>query len=194
MGKIGFIRHGTTAWNIEKRAQGLSDIPLDDRGLSEAEKLAERIYAEDWDIIYSSDLLRAKQTAEAIAERYGNIQIHLDTRLRERSGGQIEGTTEEERLIKWGPDWRDLDLGMESADSVVERGTAFLDEVIRNHPDENILIVTHGAFIKYLLAALIPQSKEAGESILNTSLSCLIKTKDGWEPELLNCTKHLVES
>lgn len=193
MTRIGFIRHGMTNWNREKRAQGHSDIPLDEIGLQEAEKLAERIGEENWDLIYSSDLLRAQQTAEAIGKR-NDIPIYLETRLRERSGGQIEGTTEEERLVKWGADWREFELGMETADSVIKRGSSFLDEVVRNHPDENILIVTHGAFIKYLLTALIPQSKEAGESILNTSLTCLVKTNDSWEPELLNCTKHLIES
>lgn len=192
MTRIGFIRHGTTAWNTEKRAQGHADILLDENGLYEAGKLAKRMVSEHWDVIYSSDLQRAKQTAEAIG-KYRHMQVHLDERLRERNGGQIEGTTEAERLSKWGADWRELELGMENAGSVVERGTSFLEEVIRKHPDENILIVTHGAFIKYLLRALIPQSLEPIEAIRNTSVSCLDKTIDGWELDLLNCTKHLAE-
>lgn len=194
MTKIGFVRHGTTAWNIEKRAQGLSDIPLDEKGLSEAGKLAERIGSEEWDVIYSSDLQRAKQTAEAIGKRNGNIHIHLDPRLRERSGGKIEGTTEAERIAKWGPDWRKLDVGMEKIESIVERGSTFLEEVIRKHPGKNILIVTHGAFIKQLLWSLLPQPKKEIESIKNTSVTCLVRTDNGWDPELLNCTKHLVDS
>lgn len=194
MTKIGFVRHGTTAWNIEKRAQGLSDIPLNEKGISEAGKLAGRIGSEEWDVIYSSDLQRAKQTAEAIGERNGNIQIHLDPRLRERGGGQIEGTTEAERIAMWGTDWKKLDVGMEKVESMVERGSSFLEEVVREHPGKNILIVTHGAFIKHLLHSLLPQSKKEIESIYNTSVTCLVKTDDGWDPELLNCTKHLVEN
>jgi probable phosphoglycerate mutase len=191
--RIGLVRHGTTDWNREGRAQGHSDIPLDETGLMEAEKLAERIGGEKWDRIYSSDLLRAKQTAEAIERRKG-IAIRFDTRLRERSGGMIEGTTEEERLHKWGPDWRNHQLGMETADSVIKRGLSFLEEVGRDHPDENILVVTHGAFIKYLLTALLPQDGEPGESILNTSLTSLIQTGDNWEPEIVNSTMHLIDS
>ena len=193
MTRIGFVRHGTTAWNTAKRAQGHSDIPLDKNGLSEAEKLANRLGKEDWDVLYSSDLERAKQTAEAIG-KYCNMQVHVDKRLRERSGGQIEGTTEAERLTKWGVDWRALDLGMENEASIVDRGFAFLKEVVNKHPDDNILIVTHGAFIKHLLRALIPHADEPIEAIRNTSISCLDQTVDGWNLDLFNCTKHLVES
>lgn len=96
MTTLGIIRHGSTHWNKEGRAQGNSNIPLDQAGLSEAYKLAERLATEKWNVIYSSDLLRAKQTAEAIEKNVENIEIHLDPRLREVSGGQIEGTTEDE--------------------------------------------------------------------------------------------------
>jgi probable phosphoglycerate mutase len=57
---------------------------------------------ENWDVVYSSPLLRAKQTAEIIGAKMGNLQIHLEPRLREVGGGQIEGTTEKERNLKWG--------------------------------------------------------------------------------------------
>jgi probable phosphoglycerate mutase len=66
MTKIGIIRHGTTAWNKEGRAQGNSDIPLDNEGLYQALALGKRLSNENWDFIYSSNLLRAKQTAEIV--------------------------------------------------------------------------------------------------------------------------------
>ncbi|WP_337019427.1 histidine phosphatase family protein, partial [Oceanobacillus massiliensis] len=71
MTEIGLIRHGSTAWNKERRAQGSSDIPLDEEGLMQAKLVAERLSAEKWDVMYSSDLSRARQTAEAIADKTG---------------------------------------------------------------------------------------------------------------------------
>ncbi|MGG3523949.1 histidine phosphatase family protein [Bacillus pseudomycoides] len=190
MTTLGIIRHGSTHWNKEGRAQGNSNIPLDQAGLSEAYKLAERLATEKWDVIYSSDLLRAKQTAEAIEKNIENIEIHLDPRLREVSGGQIEGTTEDERISKWGDNWRELDLGIESADSVKTRAIPFIEEITYKYPNKNILIVSHGSFIKQLLKELVPHLSMI-ESPKNTSITKIIKIENGWDSELYNCTVHL---
>ncbi|PEO50780.1 histidine phosphatase family protein [Bacillus pseudomycoides] len=190
MTTLGIIRHGSTHWNKEGRAQGNSNIPLDQAGLSEAYKLAERLATEKWNVIYSSDLLRAKQTAEAIEKNIENIEIHLDPRLREVSGGQIEGTTEDERISKWGDNWRELDLGIESADSVKARAIPFIEEITYKYPNKNILIVSHGSFIKQLLKELVPHLSMI-ESPKNTSITKIIKIENGWDSELYNCTVNL---
>ncbi|CAI8763376.1 MULTISPECIES: histidine phosphatase family protein [Bacillus] len=190
MTTLGIIRHGSTHWNKEGRAQGNSNIPLDQAGLSEAYKLAERLATENWDLIYSSDLLRAKQTAEAIEKNIENIEIYLDPRLREVSGGQIEGTTEDERISKWGDNWRALDLGIESSDSVKARAIPFIEEITYKYPNKNILIVSHGSFIKHLLKELVPHLSMI-ESPKNTSITKIIKIEHGWDSELYNCTVHL---
>ncbi|MGG0237084.1 histidine phosphatase family protein [Bacillus rhizoplanae] len=190
MTKIGIIRHGSTPWNKEGRAQGSSDISLDQDGILDAYKLAERLRKENWNFIYSSDLLRAKQTAEIIGEKITNIPIYLEPRLREAGGGQIEGTTEEERVLKWGKNWRELDLGIESADSVITRGLSVIEEIASKHDNKNILIVSHGAFIRHLLKELVPHLNMV-EFPRNTSLTNLIKAKNGWDSELYNCTVHL---
>ncbi|MES9672610.1 histidine phosphatase family protein [Bacillus pseudomycoides] len=190
MTTLGIIRHGSTHWNKEGRAQGNSNIPLDQAGLSEAYKLAERLATENWDLIYSSDLLRAKQTAEAIEKNIENIEIYLDPRLREVSGGQIEGTTEDERISKWGDNWRALDLGIESSDSVKARAIPFIEEITYKYPNKNILIVSHGSFIKHLLKELVPHLSMI-ESPKNTSINKIIKIEHGWDSELYNCTVHL---
>ncbi|ASN05436.1 histidine phosphatase family protein [Virgibacillus necropolis] len=187
--KIGIIRHGCTAWNKEGRAQGNSDIPLDNDGLVEAGKLAERLSEEEeWDIIYSSNLLRANQTAEVIGNRIDIEEINLDPRLREVGGGLIEGTTKKERIEKWGANWRELDLGIESTDKVIERGLSFIDEIIQKHDGKRVLIVSHGSFIKHLLKDLVPHVEES--SLKNCSLTKLRKSKGEWELELHNCTRH----
>ncbi|KAF0820764.1 hypothetical protein KIS4809_0291 [Bacillus sp. ZZV12-4809] len=190
MTKIGLIRHGITPWNKEGRAQGSSDIPLHEEGLAEAERLAERVSGENWDVIYSSNLLRAKQTAEVIQEKIGSIPLHLDSRIREVSGGMIEGTTEAERLEKWGKNWREMDLGFEAKESVLKRGLGFLQEIAERHPDENVLIVSHGSFIRHLLREVVPQT-DLSTQPKNTSITELLLKESKWNCELYNCTKHL---
>lgn len=192
MTRIGLVRHGSTPWNKEGRAQGSADIPLDEKGRAGAEKLGARLAEEDWDFIYASPLLRAKQTAEIIGEKIGGKPIQLDPRLREAGGGQIEGTTEAERIAKWGDNWRELDLGLEQADSVVKRVLPFLKEVTTQYPNKKILIVSHGGVIKHLLKKIVPHASSE-EPLKNTSLTRLIWTVEGWDCELFNCTQHLEE-
>jgi len=190
MTTIGFVRHGITPWNIEKRAQGSADIPLHEEGIETAKKVAERLAAEQWDVIYSSPQLRARQTAEIILEKLPHAELKFDDRLREKSGGEIEGTTEEERLEKWGENWRELDLGMETDEQVVERGISFIDD-LRGTGEDHILIVSHGGFIANLVRALTPD-REYTESLNNTSLTVL-KLEEEWNDcVLFNCTKHLM--
>ncbi|UOR11763.1 histidine phosphatase family protein [Halobacillus amylolyticus] len=191
MTTLGLIRHGSTPWNQEGRAQGNSDIPLDEQGRGEAEKLAERLLHENWEIIYSSPLKRANQTAEVIAEQLNIDEIDFDQRIKEVAGGQIEGTTEEERIEKWGRDWRDLDLGIEKQPSVIERGMSFIKEIVEKHPNQRVLIVSHGAFIGHLVEWLVTTMNE-DKRLDNTSVTILNKTEGKWICDLYNCTKHIV--
>ncbi|WP_078434001.1 histidine phosphatase family protein [Metabacillus halosaccharovorans] len=190
MTKIGFIRHGSTPWNIEGKAQGWCDIPLNIDGIEDANRLAQRLLSEDWDIIYSSDLIRAHHTANIIAEKMMKT-VYLDSRLREIAGGLIEGTTEEERILKWGSGWRELDLQIESDDRVLSRGITFINEICEKHPNENVLIVSHGSFLKKIIKNFIP-NEPFEESLLNTSITLLQRDTSGWSCSLFNCTKHLV--
>jgi probable phosphoglycerate mutase len=191
--RIGIIRHGTTAWNKEGRAQGSSDIPIDQEGLAQALALGKRLSEETWDYIYSSSLLRAKQTAEIVGEQTGLINIYYDARLREIGGGQIEGTTEKERVLKWGKNWRELDLGIESEISGTSRALSFIEEVANKHSNKNILIVSHGSLIRHLLKGLIP-NVNTDEHLKNTSLTRLKQTSNIWDCELYNCTIHIGQS
>ncbi|MYL70107.1 histidine phosphatase family protein [Halobacillus litoralis] len=189
MTKVALIRHGSTRWNKEKRAQGSSDIPLDEEGKADALKLAERLHKETWDILYSSPLKRAKQTAKIISEKVG-LAIQFDTRIEEASGGQIEGTTEPERIEKWGEDWRSLDLGIETPHSVVSRGKAFMDDVLKKHAGKKVIVVSHGALISHLLRELDSQNVR-DEHMKNTSLSEVHLREEQWFCDRFNCTIHL---
>ncbi|WP_153722787.1 histidine phosphatase family protein [Sporosarcina cascadiensis] len=188
MTTIGFIRHGQTAWNKEGRVQGSSNVPLNEEGIESAEKLANRLADQQWDMIFTSPMNRAKHTAELIASRMPDVSVEEDSRVRERSSGLIEGTTEQERVQKWGPGWRGLDMQFESADSVVARGLAFVEEQIRINPGKRILVVSHGSFIKRMIAVLL-EDEQYAVTIENTSLTVIeVENKTC---TLLNCTAHL---
>jgi len=190
MTTIGIIRHGSTLWNKEGRAQGSSDIPLDEEGLFEAHKLSDRLGKENWDVIFSSDLLRAKQTTEIISSYIRDVPIYYDHRLREVLGGQIEGTTEQERIEKWGKEWRNLDLGIESSESLLVRTNSLIDEIAYKHKNKKILIVSHGSFIKHLLRNFV-SNINLDEQMRNSSITKITLSNEGWRCELYNCTKHL---
>ncbi|PIC79000.1 histidine phosphatase family protein [Sporosarcina sp. P18a] len=184
---IGFVRHGVTAWNIEGRAQGSSNIPLDEEGIETAKKLALRLASEEWDVIFTSPMTRARQTADLLARQSG-VEVVEDDRLRERSGGLIEGTTESERQQKWGPQWRELDLQFETAESVVARGLEFVNEQIEKNRHQRLIVVSHGSFIKRIIVALM-EDETYTVKIDNTSLTIInIEEKSCL---LLNDTAHL---
>jgi|SRR5690625_4609496 len=187
--RIGFVRHGQTKWNEAGRAQGHSDIPLNMTGKREAHLIGKRLAQEDWDLVFSSDLLRAKNTAEIIVQQKHLPHI-IDERLRERHGGKIEGTTEAERIEKWGESWRSLNLGIETGEQMSERGLDFLEEMIPKYYPKNLLIVSHGAFLKQLLRTLTPE-ENVEASLANCSLTILKTTKSTWELQLHNCLNHM---
>ena len=90
--RVFLLRHGQTAWNAEMRIQGQLDIPLDDTGLWQAQRLALALSGEHLDAVYSSDLQRARQTAAPLAAAAG-LPVQLDPGLRERGFGSWEGHT-----------------------------------------------------------------------------------------------------
>lgn len=191
MKEIGFVRHGITEWNKERRWQGGTDIPLDEEGVAEARRAAVRLAEEGWEIMYSSPLMRTRQTAEIIHEKIPDIRLLFDDRLKEVSGGQVEGTTEEERVRMWGAGWRarSAEYGMETDEAMVARGMAFLED-IRKRPEDRVLIITHGGFIARMLRALTPE-RQYTERILNTSVTVVELHEDRNLCTLFNCAKHL---
>ncbi|WP_340007121.1 histidine phosphatase family protein [Paenibacillus sp. FSL K6-0276] len=190
MTTIGLIRHGSTAWNKEGRAQGHTDNPLDTEGLQQAALLAERLSTEQWDYIYSSDLLRARQTAEVIAKRLCMEIAGLVPGIREMNAGLIEGTTEQDRVERWGNEWKTLDLGLESSVASEIRGSQAIEDIAEKHPGSRILVVSHGAILRSTLRKLIP---ELNVTLLlsNTSITQITKSDDIWNCGLYNCAQHL---
>ncbi|MCF6410838.1 histidine phosphatase family protein [Pseudalkalibacillus salsuginis] len=188
MTKIAFIRHGVTDWNLEARAQGQSDIPLNEEGLLQAKALGRRFTGEEWDTVYSSDLIRAKVTAEAIGNVL-NLPVQTDERLREIYFGDIEGTIEEERVERWGEHWRDLDLHFEKEENILVRIKSFMNEITNKHTDGRVIVVSHGAFLNDMFTYLLEDYERCRFG--NTSVSIFKFVDKKWETELLNCSAHL---
>lgn len=188
---IGLVRHGETDWNAGGILQGQTDIPLNANGLKQAAALAERLSGEEkiWDAVISSDLSRARTTAEIIAKRLHIPLLAPDIRLRERYFGEVEGTTEAQREEKWGSDWRNLNLGAETDEEMKARGLEVISSLMERERGRNILIVSHGSFIAHLLQAMC--SSIQNERLGNLSYSILSLKEDKWETVLHNCTKHL---
>ncbi|CAH0118766.1 histidine phosphatase family protein [Paenibacillus sp. CECT 9249] len=189
--QIGLIRHGLTDWNALGKIQGQTDIPLNADGRKQAEAMASRLIddAGPWDYIVSSNLSRALETARIIAERLDMPILPPDPRLIERSYGSVEGTTQEERVRRWGADWKRLDLGQETDASMQARGLDFIEDLYGRYPQSNILVVTHGSFLAQLYTALFQDRFQ--EHIGNLSFTILERKDAEWIPLLYNCTRHL---
>jgi broad specificity phosphatase PhoE len=135
------VRHGETDWNADGRWQGHADIPLNEHGRAQAETLAEELLAEERvDVVYTSDLARARETAEILAQRLG-VEVALDRDLREIDVGTREGRTWAD--IDDQPDWDG-----EPQDAHADRVLAALRRVAREHDGARILVVTHGGSLR----------------------------------------------
>ena len=143
------VRHGQTDWNLEGRMQGQTNIPLNETGRVEAKELGEKLSSFKIDRIISSDLSRVVETAEIINQSLNKPMTH-DIRLREVHYGTIEGKLKTEiskehwRLFNEDPS----KINAESFEDIYLRVKSFFSDLPKN---ENILIVTHGGFIRMML-------------------------------------------
>lgn len=161
--QITFIRHGETAWNLEGRCQGFSDIQLNKRGFEQAKKLAESFQNEKITAIYSSPLLRARQTAEIIAESQ-QIPVFLKEGLKELNQGVLEGIAfvdlkdkYKDLLEEWMNNPCDLQLpDGECLRKVQERAWKCIEEIVKKHQDKDCLvIVSHNLTIITILCQIL---------------------------------------
>lgn len=163
---------------------------MNELGIAQAKVLAGRMIPGEWDVIVSSDLSRAKETALILADRL-KLPLHTtDERLRERAWGVLEGTTKEERIRIWGKDWKELhpDAG-EKDERINERGMEAIKQFVEAHKDKRILVVAHAAINRILMNGML--GRQDLKPLNNTSLSIVKYTGEGWNLELYNCTKHL---
>jgi len=199
--RIIAIRHGETAWNVDTRIQGQLDIPLNDTGRWQAERLARALAArEAIDVVYTSDLLRAWETARPVAEATG-APLHTDEGLRERGFGSFQGKTFTEieaAMPEEARRWRQRDPfwappGGESLTAMRRRVIETLHALASRHVGEQIVMVAHGGVMDVLYRAATGQELQAPRTWLlgNTAINRLL-----WSPEGLSLvgwsdTSHL---
>jgi len=159
--RLLLVRHGKTEWNESGRYQGASDIPLNEQGLQQAEALRQRLEAERIDVVYSSDLRRAAQTAEVIMAGRSAVPL-LCEELREMDFGEFEGLTFGEirdrypHIDWWSAQDSDLQLpGGESVMQLVERLDRFAGRLSQHADGDTVLVVAHGGTIRGLICALL---------------------------------------
>ena len=154
MTRILLARHGETDWNSVGRWQGHADPPLNDAGRSQAAELAERLAGDGIAAIYSSDLMRASQTAHVVANRLG-LAVVEDAGLREIDVGSWSGLTRaevEQRFPEGYARWLEGEIGHdgETREELTERVVGAVERIAAQHPDGTILAVTHGGAIRAL--------------------------------------------
>ncbi len=149
--QIVLVRHGATDWNLEHRCQGSSDRDLSEVGLRQAEEIAERLGQETIHAVYSSDLTRARRTAEAISRHHG-LPVVIETSIRELDHGHLEGLTFNEIkrnygdfLTRWRAEPAELQVpGGERLADVAERAWVGLNQIVGRHRmQDTIVVVSH---------------------------------------------------
>ena len=197
--EIILIRHGETEWNSQQRMQGHSNSDLSSVGQAQIQALGQWMKIVPFDHIYSSDSLRAKQTAEAITQFSGH-ELKIDLRLREKNLGVFEGLTSEEarerhpevfRLFKTAGSKYVIDEG-ESTQQLQDRALEIVNEIRIKHPEERVLLVTHGGFIRVVMKHSLGLSLETPTRFLirNTGVFRLV-WEDKWLVSQMGGVSHL---
>jgi len=168
--KLYFVRHGQTESNAKRLMYGNWDSPLTPEGVEAAMTTANEI-SQDFDLIYSSDLGRAKHTAEILNKKL-NLPINYDARLRERHFGSLEGTdmlsTNKEMWQKdHVQEYNYRPWGGESMENVKERIMDFVSDMKKNSRDKKVLVVTHGGIMRLIYFLL---NGKPAEKIHNASV------------------------
>ncbi|MCL2611521.1 MAG: histidine phosphatase family protein [Defluviitaleaceae bacterium] len=186
--KITLIRHGETDWNLERRMQGSIDIELNETGIKQASSLAKRLANEPCNIIYSSDLQRAKKTAEII-NNFHNVEIIISAYLRETNFGQFEGRIIDEMLQS-----EIIEYSNKHAPAYFAKVGAYLDEILSKNEYEHIFIVAHSGTVRAVICHLLRLTVEQRElySVDNTAIYTFEKVENSdFIITLENDTNHL---
>ncbi|WP_418318424.1 histidine phosphatase family protein [Piscinibacter sakaiensis] len=187
--RVVAVRHGETAWNVDSRIQGHLDIELNPSGRRQAERLGHALSADGLAAVYSSDLSRAFDTAQAIA-RHSGLAVRTDLGLRERNFGSFQGQTFQQIESRW-PElsrrWRRRDPdfappGGESLLAFYQRCVAAAERLAAAHPGEAIAIVAHGGVLDCLYRAATRISLQAPRTwlVTNASINRLLHSGQGF--------------
>lgn len=184
MTEILLIRHGETDWNVARRLQGHTDINLNAQGRRQAAALGAALRAEALDAIFASDLQRAVQTAQAVAQ-WQRAPLHLDAGLRERCYGAFEGLLHPEiqaRFPQAYAAWqaREIDAVFPAGERESESYREFYQRVIASifacaarYPGQKIALVAHGGVLEcaYRAAQAMPLDAPRNFKVFNASIN-----------------------
>jgi broad specificity phosphatase PhoE len=177
MTELLLVRHGETDWNRDLRFQGHADRRLNETGREQARTIAEELAREKIDAIYTSDLARARETAELIAERAG-VPFILEPQLREIDVGEWQGLTRleiEERFPDGMRNWHERGHGWENGetyDELTERVLEAVDRIVRLHPDGRVVLVGHGGTIRAIRAHVDESTVAEHRRVLPPASNC----------------------
>ena len=200
--RICLIRHGETDWNVEKRIQGHTDIPLNDTGRAQALAMAFNAAHQRFAAIYSSDLARALETAQALAQREAH-EVRPLPQLRERHYGIFQGLTAAEAALRHPAAYdhyskRDLEYDFETGESLrafAGRVSAGIDWLLRHHGGQTIAAVCHSGVLDvvYRRATGRPLTTPRDFKIPNCALNWFHFDGQGWHLEAWGDRHHLHE-
>lgn len=183
------IRHGETEWNVGTRLQGQMDVPLNPRGREQARRVGQALQHDAPQVLVSSDLSRARQTAEAVAAATG-LPLQLDAGLRERHFGIWQGHTYQEVEAGWPEQsarWRrrEPDFGPEGGETLqqfFDRVVASATRLARAHAGQTLVLVAHGGVLDclYRAASRIALNAPRTWELPNTGVNRLLWTGEGF--------------
>lgn len=199
-----FVRHGETEYNRRGIVQGRGiDSTLNENGREQAEALAERLRDRSFSAIYASPLRRTRQTAAILAQHHQHTPVQYLADLEEMAWGIYEGeppSEERDRVLdamkqRWRQGAYDEPIeGGESIRAVQQRALRAVDHITAQEQGSNVLIVTHGRFLRVVLASILDEyglSKMHELPHSNTAVNRIEYRGDRFSADLLNCTAHL---
>jgi len=194
------IRHGETDWNRIGRCQGVADIVLNENGRQQAKELGESLKNHDIKAVYSSDLKRALETAQHIAEHH-NITVRLEPGLQEMDQGDLEGLSFTDIRDKYAEvlkQWRESPetLRLPSGESLVEvqnRAWKVFEKVHNSHLGETVVVVSHNLTIITLLCKITGVGLKGFRdfNVHATSKSVIISENGDIRVDVINDVSHL---
>ena len=188
MTRISFVRHGETEWNALGKIQGQTDIPLNETGIQQAKECRTFVKQSAWDVLITSPLKRAKQTAEQINDEL-NIDLIEMTDFTEKYFGDAEGMTKEKRLKKY-PDRKYPN--QEDTHILRSRVMSGIHKLNNSYQGSNVLVVAHGGVINAILAVLSEGEIGTEKTVLiNGGITTIFFKHDKWEIDQVNQTEHL---
>lgn len=201
--KLILTRHGLTIENTIGKIQGHNSGTLHEKGIEQAQKLGRRFKEEKFDIIYSSDLKRAADTAKEIHLHHPTVPIVFTEKLRERDFGLLTGKTKNDLGFEnHSPFPREFieslevheKYKVETEEKSLKRAKDIIDEIYEKHKDDTVIIVSHGSFSRFLVAAITGGKYTDKEMLGNTGVSIFDIDEDRNHKIILhNCIKHLEE-